>query len=109
MVECNAEDARALAGEFDCPVLSATTGRRGSKFTERMTADDVADSYAPLMICEAMVTLSQNRDEKESNPERCRLTIEANRLGKDRVTMPYVIYRDRSTLRVDETRQESDE
>jgi replicative DNA helicase len=79
------EELRTMAGELQCPVISASQANRGSAHADTVQGHDVADSYRKVMIGDFVFSLSRKPDDKMS--DTARIHIIKNRFGPDGQTL----------------------
>src|SRR5579862_1155535 len=80
------EELRAVAGELQIPVWSASQANRGAHDEEVIQANNVADSYRKIMTGDFVMSLSRREQDKQSGTAR--IHIIKNRFGADGMTWP---------------------
>lgn len=80
------EELRAVAGELQIPIWSASQAHRGAHEADTIQAHNVADSYRKIMTGDFVFSLSRKSDDKTS--DTARIHIIKNRFGADGITMP---------------------
>ena len=84
-LESVSEELRGIAQYFECPVYTASQGNRGSNDTELVSMSSISESWAKLFICDLVLTLTRNRDDRASNTGK--LYVAKNRNGVDGVVL----------------------
>lgn len=79
------EDLRALAYDFNVPVLSASQANKQEFNNEIVTIASLAESFAKAAVADIIFTISRRMDDKLSDPPKARMYIAKNRAGKDGV------------------------
>jgi len=82
------EDLRALAYDFNVPVLSASQANKAEYNNEVVTIASLAESFAKAAVADIIITISRRMDDKLSTPPKARMFIAKNRAGKDGVIIP---------------------
>ncbi len=90
------EDLRALAGEFDCGVWTASQSNRAAFEKEHVTMADFGESYEKAQIMDVGVALIQTTDEVIDG--ECRLFLMGVRDAEDQRTIACTIDRRRCYL-----------
>jgi replicative DNA helicase len=80
------EELRAMAGELQIPIWSASQAHRSAHEEEVIQAHNVADSYRKIMTGDFVFSLSRKSDDKTS--DTARVHIIKNRFGADGMTFP---------------------
>jgi len=80
-LESIAEQLRATAQEFKCPLVTATQSNRESLEQEHFSMDKISEAYAKTFCADLVMLLARNRENKQSNTAT--LTIGKNRQGND--------------------------
>lgn len=80
------EELRAVAGELQIPVWSASQSNRGGHEAEVLGAENVADSYRKIMTGDFIISLSRKAEDKQEGIGR--IHIMKNRFGPDGLTYP---------------------
>ena len=80
------EELRAVAGELQVPIWSASQAHRSAHEADTIQAHNVADSYRKIMTGDFVFSLSRKADDKTS--DTARIHIIKNRFGADGMTFP---------------------
>jgi len=80
------EDIRGLAGEYNIPLWTASQANRSSLEEQEITAMNVAESYAKVMIADFIISLSRKVEDKIAGTGRWHVI--KNRFGPDGLTFP---------------------
>jgi len=80
------EELRAVAGELQIPVWSASQSNRGGHELDVLQAQNVADSYRKIMTGDFILSLSRKMEDKQESMGR--IHIMKNRFGPDGFTYP---------------------
>ena len=80
------EELRAVAGELQIPVWSASQANRSAHEEEVIQANNVADSYRKIMTGDFVISLSRREQDKQSGTAR--IHVIKNRFGADGMTFP---------------------
>jgi replicative DNA helicase len=80
------EDLRALAGEYNFPVWTASQSQRSSIQDDIIEADKVSGSYEKIMNADFVMSLSRKSNDKVMGTAR--VHIIKNRFGPDGLTFP---------------------
>jgi len=64
------KDLRGLAGEFNCPLWTASQVNRAGMDQETVDMTSVADSFKKMMIADIVIGMSATRDEAKNNVMR---------------------------------------
>ena len=80
------EELRAVAGELQVPVWSASQSHRSAHEAETIQAQNVADSYRKIMTGDFVISLSRKMEDKQG--KTARIHVIKNRFGADGMTFP---------------------
>ena len=80
------EEMRGMAGEYGIPVFSASQSNRSSAESEIVTGDQIASSFAKVMVADFIISLSRKVTDKIAGTGR--FFIIKNRFGPDGLTLP---------------------
>ena len=80
------EELRAVAGELQIPIWSASQAHRSAHEADTIQAHNVADSYRKIMTGDFVFSLSRKSDDKMG--ETARIHVIKNRFGADGMTFP---------------------
>lgn len=80
------EELRAVAGELQIPIWSASQSNRSAHEEDVIQAHNVADSYRKIMTGDFVVSLSRKMEDKLQSTGR--LHVIKNRFGQDGMTFP---------------------
>jgi archaellum biogenesis ATPase FlaH len=80
------EELRAVAGELQVPVWSASQSHRGAHEEDIIQAQNVADSYRKIMTGDFVISLSRKMEDKQVSTAR--IHVIKNRFGADGMTFP---------------------
>jgi replicative DNA helicase len=80
------EEMRGMAGEYSIPVFSASQSNRSSAESEIVTGDQIASSFAKVMVADFIISLSRKVTDKIAGTGR--FFIIKNRFGPDGLTLP---------------------
>lgn len=80
------EDLRAMAGEFELPVWTATQANRSSLEQDVVGAENVAEAFTKIMVADFIISLSRKIDDKAAGTGR--YFVVKNRFGPDGLTFP---------------------
>ena len=80
------EELRAVAGELQIPIWSASQANRSAAEEEIVMAHHAADSYRKIMTADFVMSLSRKTADKVNNTAR--IHIIKNRFGADGITFP---------------------
>jgi replicative DNA helicase len=80
------EELRAVAGELQVPVWSASQAHRGAHEEDVIQAQNVADSYRKIMTGDVVLSLSRKMEDKAASTAR--MHVIKNRFGADGMTFP---------------------
>lgn len=73
------EGLRAMAGEFDCPIVTASQCNRGAASKPIIRMEDIAEAYAKVQVADHIVALCGTDEERREN--RMRLFFAGSREG----------------------------
>jgi replicative DNA helicase len=79
-------DLRALSGEYQIPIWTASQTNRSAIDSEIIQADKIADSYAKVMNADFILSVSRKDTDKLNNTAR--VHVMKNRFGPDGMTFP---------------------
>lgn len=79
-------DLRALSGEYQIPIWTASQTNRSAIDSEIIQADKIADSYAKVMNADFIISVSRKDTDKLNNTAR--FHVMKNRFGQDGMTFP---------------------
>jgi len=82
------EELRAVAGELQIPIWTASQSNRSSHEEDVIQAHNVADSYRKIMTGDLILSLSRKMEDKASGTAR--IHIMKNRFGADGLTFPTI-------------------
>jgi len=80
------EDLRALAGEYNIPVWTASQANRSSLEHDIIGAEKIAEAFSKMMIADFVVSLSRKVEDKLAGTGRWHVI--KNRFGPDGITFP---------------------
>jgi hypothetical protein len=80
------EELRAVAGELQIPIWSASQAHRGAHEADTIQAHNVADSYRKIMTGDFVFSLSRKMEDKQGSTAR--IHVIKNRFGADGMTFP---------------------
>jgi replicative DNA helicase len=80
------EELRGLAGEYEIPVFSASQSNRSSADSDIVTGDQIASSFAKIMVADFIISLSRKVTDKIAGTGR--FFVIKNRFGPDGITLP---------------------
>lgn len=92
------EELRAVAGELQVPIWSASQAHRSAHEADTIQAHNVADSYRKIMTGDFVFSLSRKSDDKTS--DTARIHIIKNRFGGDGITFPTYFNSSNGDIRV---------
>jgi replicative DNA helicase len=92
------EELRAVAGELQVPIWSASQANRGAHEEEVIQAHNVADSYRKIMTGDVVLSLSRKTEDKAGSTAR--IHIIKNRFGADGITFPTYFNSSNGDIRV---------
>lgn len=80
------EELRAVAGELQIPIWTASQSNRAGMEEDVLTAMNISDSYRKIMTADFVISVSRKIQDKQSNTAR--FHIIKNRFGPDGLTFP---------------------
>lgn len=80
------EDLRALAGELNVPLWTASQTHRSSIKEDVIEADKISEAFGKVQTADFVMSLSRKLDDKATNTGR--IHIMKNRFGPDGLTFP---------------------
>lgn len=80
------EELRAIAGELQVPIWSASQANRAAHEADTIQAQNVADSYRKIMTGDVVLSLSRKIEDKAAGSAR--IHVMKNRFGADGITFP---------------------
>jgi replicative DNA helicase len=80
------EDLRALAGEMNLPIWTASQANRSALEEEVIDATKVSEAYSKIMIADFVISMSRKVEDKVG--KTARFHIIKNRFGVDGITFP---------------------
>ena len=80
------EELRAVAGELQIPIWSASQANRSAHEQDTIQAHNVADSYRKIMTGDFVISLSRKMEDKQGITAR--FHVIKNRFGADGMTWP---------------------
>ena len=80
------EELRGMAGEYSCPIWTASQAGRSSLEDDIIEADKIASSYGKVMVADFLMSLSRKVEDKLSGTGRGHVI--KNRFGPDGITLP---------------------
>jgi replicative DNA helicase len=83
------EELRALAGELQIPVVTASQTNRSSLDDEVVTLAAISESYAKAQVADVIISISRRLDDKRLN--KAKMYIAKNRAGKDGIVFPMIM------------------
>lgn len=92
------EELRAVAGELQVPVWSASQAHRGAHEADTIQAHNVADSYRKIMTGDFVISLSRKMEDKQGSTAR--VHVIKNRFGADGMTFPTYFNSSNGDIRV---------
>ena len=95
------EELRAVAGELQLPIWSASQSNRGAHEENVIQAHNVADSYRKIMTGDFVLSLSRKMEDKQSSTAR--IHVIKNRFGADGMTFPTMFNSSNGDIRVYES------
>lgn len=90
------EDLRAIAGEFDCPVWTASQTNRSGLNAEVVTMEAISEAYNKCFVADFIFSVSRTIEDKNNNTGR--IFIAKNRNGPDGIVCP--IFMDTSRVEI---------
>jgi len=79
-------DLRAMGGEYQIPIWTASQTNRSAIESEVIHADKIADSYAKVMNADLIISVSRKDTDKLN--DTARFHVMKNRFGPDGLTFP---------------------
>lgn len=79
-------DLRAISGEYQIPIWTASQTNRSAIDSEVIQADKIADSYAKVMNADLIISVSRKDTDKLN--DTARFHVMKNRFGQDGMTFP---------------------
>ncbi len=98
------EELRGLAMELNIPIWTASQSNRESANSEIVGLENIAESFAKVMVCDVVLTLARKPLQKANGQGN--LFVAKNRLGKDGIVFPVKV--DTSTSTFDVMERETD-
>jgi hypothetical protein len=92
------EELRAVAGELQVPIWSASQAHRGAHEEDVIQAHNVADSYRKIMTGDFVISLSRKMEDKQGMTAR--IHVIKNRFGADGMTWPAYFDAGNGTIKV---------
>lgn len=92
------EELRAVAGELQVPIWSASQAHRGAHEEDVIQAHNVADSYRKIMTGDFVLSLSRKMGDKAGSTAR--IHVIKNRFGADGMTFPTFFNSSNGDIRV---------
>lgn len=83
------EELRGLAQELNCVVITADQTNRSALDSELVSVSQIGESYAKATICDLIMTVSRNVEDKINGTGR--LFIAKSRLGEDGKVLPFLL------------------
>lgn len=80
------EELRAVAGELQIPVWTASQSNRAGMEEDVLTAMNISDSYRKIMTADFVISVSRKTQDKQANTAR--FHVIKNRFGPDGLTFP---------------------
>jgi replicative DNA helicase len=80
------EELRAVAGELQIPIWTASQSNRAGMEEDVLTAMNISDSYRKIMTADFVLSVSRKTQDKQANTAR--FHIIKNRFGPDGLTFP---------------------
>lgn len=80
------EELRAIGGELQVPIWSASQSNRAAMDDDIIQANNIADSYRKIMTADFVMSLSRKVNDKQANTAR--FHVIKNRFGPDGLTFP---------------------
>lgn len=79
------KELRGIAGEYECPVFTASQTNRGAINKDVIANDSIAESYGKVAIADFIMTLSSTPSDKtdDVNKRSGRVHVAKNRFGPD--------------------------
>jgi len=99
------EEMRGMAGEFKCPVWTASQANRSSLEEDIIDASKVAEDYSKVMTADFVMSMSRKVEDKIANTGR--FHVIKNRFGVDGITFPSTINTNTGYLNIYEASSKS--
>tara|TARA_R100001591_G_scaffold114210_2_gene128308 strand:+ start:938 stop:2308 length:1371 start_codon:yes stop_codon:yes gene_type:complete len=99
------EELRGMAGEFKCPVWTASQANRSSLEEDIIDASKVAEDYSKVMTADFVMSMSRKVEDKIANTGR--FHVIKNRFGVDGITFPSTINTNTGYLNIYEASSKS--
>lgn len=99
------EDLRAIAQEYECPVLTASQTNRSGLNAEIITMESISEAFNKCFVADFIYSLSRTIEDKATNQGR--IFIAKNRNGPDGLVFP--IFIDTSRVKIDIIKRLSEE
>ncbi len=80
------EDLRGMAGEYECPVFTASQANRSSTEEDVIEGNKISESFSKIMIADFVISLSRKVTDKIAGTGRWHVI--KNRFGPDGMTFP---------------------
>ena len=90
------EELRCIAGEFECPVWTASQTNRSGLNAEVITMESISEAFNKCFVADFIFSVSRTIDDKRANTGR--IFIAKNRNGPDGVAYP--IFMDTSVVKI---------
>jgi replicative DNA helicase len=91
------EELRGIAGEFECPVWTASQTNRSGLNAEVITMESISEAFNKCFVADFIFSLSRTIADKQNNSGR--VFIAKNRNGPDGIVCP--IFMDTSSVSID--------
>tara|TARA_Y100001973_G_C5191132_1_gene331082 strand:+ start:1117 stop:2499 length:1383 start_codon:yes stop_codon:yes gene_type:complete len=90
------EELRCIAGEFECPVWTASQTNRSGLNAEVITMESISEAFNKCFVADFIFSVSRTVDDKRANTGR--IFVAKNRNGPDGVVYP--IFMDTSVVKI---------
>jgi len=90
------EELRCIAGEFKCPVWTASQTNRSGLNAEVITMESISEAFNKCFVADFIFSVSRTTEDKKNNTGR--IFIAKNRNGPDGVVYP--IFMDTSVVKI---------
>ena len=90
------EELRGIAGEFDCPVWTASQTNRSGLNAEVITMESISEAFNKCFVADFIFSISRTIADKQNNSGR--IFIAKNRNGADGIVCP--IFMDTSNVEI---------
>ena len=90
------EELRCIAGEFECPVWTASQTNRSGLNAEVITMEAISEAFNKCFVADFIFSVSRTVDDKRANTGR--IFIAKNRNGPDGIVYP--IFMDTSVVKI---------